>query len=50
MMMMMMMMESEPSSTTMVEYASPPPSEYSSVGVPHGHDLVVYGVPQEKLY
>ena len=43
---MMMMMESGPSSTTVVEYAPPPPLEYSSAGVPHGHDLVAYGVPQ----
>ena len=46
MMMMMMMMEGEPSSTTMVEYAPQPPSKHSSAGVPHGHDLVAYGVPQ----
>ena len=38
----MMMMEGEPSSTTLVEYASP--HEYSSVGVPYGHDLIAYGV------
>ena len=43
---MMMMMEGGPSSTTMVEYAPPLPTDYSSVGVPHGHDLAAYGVPQ----
>ena len=43
---MMMMMEGGPSSTTMVEYVPPPPLEYSSAGVPHGHDLAAYGVPQ----
>ena len=44
--MMMIMMEGGPSSTTMVEYGSSPSSEYSSTGVPHGHDLAAYGVPQ----
>ena len=47
---MTMMMEGRPSSTTMVEYAppSPPqsPPEYSSAGVPHGHDLATYSVLQ----
>ena len=38
----MMMMEGEPSSTMIVEYAWP--LEYSSVGVPYGHDLIAYGV------
>ena len=46
MMMMMMMIEGRPSSTTMVEYASPLPPEYSSAGVPHGHDLATNGVQQ----
>ena len=45
-MMMMMMIEGGPSSTTMVEYAPPLPSEYSSAGVPHGHDLATNGVQQ----
>ena len=42
----MMMREGGPSSTTVVEYApSPLPlPEYSSVSVPHGHDLAAYGV------
>ena len=44
MMMMMMMIEGRPSSTTMVEYASALPPEYSSAGVPHGHDLATNGV------